>query len=120
MSRNFFSMTGLCVALFGFALGGSDAEARHCGRQRPRCCQQSGNFGYRPLGTYAPNYNDGSVYQQTNNWNGQQTSCCTPQPSGPPMQSNFATPMPATTTAPPAPPAEAPVAAEAPIPAAGN
>ena len=35
MSRNFFSMTGLCVALFGFAFGGSDAEARHCGRQRP-------------------------------------------------------------------------------------
>ena len=122
MSRNFFSMTGICVALVGFAIGSSDAEARHCGRQRARCYQQSGNFGYRNWGnsSYAPNYNDGSVYAQTNTWNGSQAGCCTSQSNGNVMQADSAASAPMSSSVPAAPSEQAPLPSDAAGPAASN
>ena len=60
MNRKLLSLAGLVIAIFSFTVGSDQAEARHCGRQRNRCCQQNGNYGYQQ--------NSYSGYRQNRNW----------------------------------------------------
>ncbi len=70
MTRKLISLAGVLVAMVGFIVGSTDAEARHC-RNRGRCCQrtfnqqpcnqqQACNSGCQP--------NAGNGYQQTSNY----------------------------------------------------
>ncbi|MBC8117314.1 MAG: hypothetical protein H7062_23200 [Candidatus Saccharimonas sp.] len=45
MTRKMISLAGALVAVISF--GGADAEARHGGRQRHRCCQQQCHTGHQ-------------------------------------------------------------------------
>ena len=70
MNRNLLSLAGLVIAIFSFTVGSSPAEARHCGRQRNRCCQQNGNNGWQQ--------NSYSSYRQNRSWGnncGQSSNC---------------------------------------------
>ena len=106
MTRKYCSLAGLLVATFCFSFGSGDAEARNGGgRQRNRCCQQSGNFGFQQSGysNFRGNGNDGSGYVQMSNYGGQstsntgvqQTSCCTPQSGSGMVQPAYGTSAPA-------------------------
>ena len=120
MSRKLFSLAGVFVAVVGFTFGSNDAEARHCGRQRNRCCQQSNNVGYQRAGYSGCNQgcNNGMAYGQASNWNGQPTACCNQQSSGNAMRPEYGTPSPAVDAVMPAAPTQAPAPTEAPAPAA--
>ncbi|MEK6258560.1 MAG: hypothetical protein AABP62_08050, partial [Planctomycetota bacterium] len=69
MNRKLISLAGVLVAVVGFTVGSTDAEARHC-RHRSRCCQQScaqQSCGQQSCNTGCqPNANNG--YQQTSNY----------------------------------------------------
>ena len=44
MNRKLFSLFGVLVAVVGFTVGGTDADARNCcGRQQNRCGQRMNN-----------------------------------------------------------------------------
>jgi hypothetical protein len=67
MTRKLISLAGVLVAVVGFTVGSTDAEARHC-RHRSRCCcqrafiqqpchsgcQQFAGNGCQPMDNYAP------------------------------------------------------------------
>ena len=84
MNRKLISLAGVLVAVVGFTVGSTDAEARHC-RHRSRCCQQSfsqqscgqqscgqQSCGQRSCGQQSCNSgcqaNANNGYQQTSNY----------------------------------------------------
>lgn len=65
MNRKLVSLAGVLVAVFSFAVGSTDVEARHCRSHRNRCCQQQRHTGYQQNSNNYGNRNDS--YQQAGN-----------------------------------------------------
>jgi hypothetical protein len=125
------------IAVVSFTVGSTDAEARHCGRQRNRCCQQTayqstGNFGCGQRGNWGVGCGQvqNSGCQQMSNQGCRQsrcfttaTACCNPQSGayqngayqsgGYPGQPAYGTPS---SNGNPAPPPVEPAVAPAPSP----
>ncbi len=118
MSRKLFSLAGLFIAVVGFTFGSNDAEARHCGRQRNRCCQQTSNFGYQRAGNSCCNqgYMNAMPAGQASNWNNQPAICCNQQWSGTAMRPEYGAPSPAADAVAPNAPTQAPAPVKAPAP----
>ena len=132
MTRKLFSLAGVLIAVFSFTVGSTDAEARHCGRQRGRCCQQTacqstGNFGcgqrvncgsgcgqVRSIGCQQMSHQG---CQQQSRCCTATTACCTPQSAGYQSGGYIVQPTDGTgaPNGPPAPPVE-PAIAPAPAP----
>lgn len=113
MTRKLISLAAVLVA---FAVGTNDAEARHCGRVRNRCCYQNSNRGYNNCNNYNSGWqrNAGCGTQQGCNVAVSQPCCnaTTNQATyynGSPNATNAAVPPMAPSTAPAPAPVEAPV-----------
>jgi len=80
MNRKLFSVVGAFVAIYALTVGCPDVEARNCGWQRNRCCQQSGNFGCQQNcnGGYRQGRLFGNGFYNGNGWG--QTGNCGCQP----------------------------------------
>ena len=118
MSRKLFSLAGIFVAVVGFTVGSHDAEARHGGRQRNRCCQQTNNVGCQQSGFSGCDQGCNSgIAPQATNWNGQTSACCNQQPTGNAMRPEYQTPAPVMNAATPSAPSRAPAPTQAPAPA---